>query len=105
MITITFDENGQSMPDVEMESFIKDKFQSESDIHVSNMLTIEGIRAYLVGIPVEERPEIKWIFFGKEVFFDKNLKSRDAWIDDRTNIFSYFMRKIMLNGRLDFKTE
>lgn len=96
MITIKFDENGQSLSDFEIESFIKDKFQSESDIHVSNELTINGIRAYLVELPVEERPEIKWIFFDKEVFFDKDLRSHDAWNDSRTDIASKFLMKIMI---------
>jgi hypothetical protein len=96
MITITFDEKGQSVSDVEIESFVKDKFQSKSDIHISNQLTVNGIRAYLIELPIEERPEIKWIFFGKEVFFDKDLRSHDAWKDDRTDIASKFLMKIMI---------
>ena len=45
----------------------------------SNVLTLEILRAALHEMPIDERPPITWIVYGKEVFFDKDLKSHDAF--------------------------
>lgn len=83
---VILDENGIALSDVAIQSFIEHTVGQHIDIHVSNMTTITILRAYLVKMPVDSRPKITWIFYNKEVHFDDNLRSDDAWQDSRTAI-------------------
>lgn len=83
---VIFDELGVALADVAAQSYVDSKLTSMANIHVSNAMTIDVLRATLVKMPIASRPEITWIFYGKEVHFDNDLRSHDAWHDSRSNV-------------------
>lgn len=82
---VTLDEHGVALPDVEMEQWVKDCFEKGQDIHISNLLTLDYVRAYLKRIPADQRPQVQWFVYGCEVCFDNDLRSHDAFLDSRTD--------------------
>lgn len=85
---VTLDEHGIELADVAMKPYVKHHLDGKLDMHFSNVLTLEILRAALHEMPIDERPPITWIVYGKEVFFDKDLKSHDAWKDPRTDLIT-----------------
>lgn len=85
---VILDEHGEALPDIYWEEHLKNKLLYKChEIHVSQTLAIDILRSILVEIPIEERPEITWIFYGKEIFFDKNLRNTNAaYQDPRLNV-------------------
>lgn len=83
---VTLDELGVALADVNMQTYVDAALLSLSDMHVANAITIDVIRASLLKMAVADRPAITWIFYGKEVHFDNDLRSHDAWNDPRSDI-------------------
>jgi len=76
---VTLDEEGKILADCDVEVWIDFKLQEKADIHVANFLSIDCLRSLLVKMKPADRPQIKWVFYGKEVHFDKDVRSLDAW--------------------------
>ncbi len=81
---VTLDEHGIAVPDAQVQRFVDHHLLFKMDIHVSNELVILVLRAALFQKAIQDRPYIKWIFYGKDVHFDKDMRSGDAWQDPRT---------------------
>jgi hypothetical protein len=96
IMKVTLDETGITLADVAMQSYIDHKLSSNADIHVSNALVVDLLRATLYKMDPANRPDITWIFYGKEVHFDNNLRSNDAWNDPRTDIHSQALSDLLL---------
>ncbi len=92
---ITLDGDGAAIPDVKVESFVKTSISNGWDIHTSNNLVIDWVRAVLFELPKEKRPIVDWTFYGKEVHFDDSLRSYDAYNDSRTDIAMRALNIIM----------
>ena len=88
---ITLDEHGVCLPDAQVEAWVDEKMTSAADIHISNQFVLDCIRAKLVKQPIESRPQITWVVYGKEVHFDDDLRSHDAWQDERINLWDKFL--------------
>lgn len=96
---IKLDENGIAIPDVHIDLFVQTHIKHELDIHVSNELVINCIRSVLVQMKTFARPNIQWIFYGKEVHFDDDLRSHDASTDSRVDYLTKYLFKIMDHDR------
>lgn len=94
---ITLDEHGILMPDTAVEHFVKDAVLNQRDVHTAQELVVLGLRAELNDIPVDKRPQIEWVFYGKEVHFDKDMRSFDAHQDSRTSIGEGFLCRLILD--------
>lgn len=92
---IKFDEFGICLADSDVKSYVQHVVNNKIDAHVSNMLIVHGIRAELHKLSIKDRPQVTWIFFGEEVHFDDDLKSADAWKDNRTDLISEFLFEIL----------
>ena len=99
MITITLDEEGQVLSDAQIEQWVDTVLDAGIDIHVANMLTIDCIRARLLAKQTKRSgdplPGIKWVFYGKEVHFDCNLRSFDAYQHPLTDLTSKFLGELL----------
>lgn len=106
MIIITLDQHGLPMADAYVEGFVAQTIKSalalvknrpgeDFSIHVSQMLVIDCLRAVLHDMPEEKRPEVRWIFYGQVVTFDKNLKSDNAWQDERACVAERALFKLV----------
>ena len=71
---ITFDQHGISMPDVRAPSFAKESVDARRDVHISNQIVFDWLRATLYQIPKEQRPEVTWIIYGLETAMDDDLR-------------------------------
>ncbi len=83
--------SGIALPDSSIEDFVEESLFGKIDIHTSQELVITCIRAKLYQTKLEFRPKIKWIFYNKEVHFDNELRSFDAWDDPRTELLDKFL--------------
>ena len=83
---VYLNERGHPLADVAVEDKVYESIRDRKPFHVSNVFAVHAMRAALRRMPVERRPKVKWYFYGKEVHFDDNLKSDDAWSDDRVVI-------------------
>lgn len=83
---VILDEIGISLADVAVQPYIDNMLSSKSDIHVSNFIVIDLLRATLYKMDPANRPEITWIFYGNEVHFDENMRSINAWSDERVDL-------------------
>jgi hypothetical protein len=92
---IQLDNWGQAIPDVECEPFAKIVLHNKDNVHVSNMLAVDCIRAELFEMPKETRPDIKWVFYGKEVHFNDNLRSNDAYANPLTRITESVLLRLL----------
>lgn len=92
---VTLDEHGICLADVAVESYAKHAIDNNLNIHVSNMLIIEALRYTLHKMPMDKWPSIEWSIYGKEVIFDKDLKSFDAWSDPRADLISKFLMELL----------
>jgi hypothetical protein len=80
------DENGICLPDTAIPVHIGACLLTGDDIHISNALALDVMRAKLISIPKEKRPEVEWIIYGKKVEFNDYMRSLTAWNDPRMNI-------------------
>jgi hypothetical protein len=44
------------------------------DVHTSNMLVFDWLRATLHQIPKEQRPDVAWVIYGVDVKLDDDLR-------------------------------
>jgi hypothetical protein len=80
------DEVGICLADVAVEPYVRNAVQSRADMHVSNALVLDVLRAVLIRMPVEQRPDITFLIYGKRVTFNRHMRSEDAWTDPRMSI-------------------
>ena len=54
---------------------------SQDNVHVSisNACVFHWLRAVLYQMPVEKRPQVRWMVNGEEMVFDENLRSTN-WL-------------------------
>lgn len=90
---VTFDDQGICLPDTKVEQYIENLLSKKEDIHVANLISIDCLRAKLKKMPVAIRPNIEWVFFGRQVHFDKDLRSYDAWFKE-TDISTQFLEQL-----------
>ena len=83
---VTLDEYGKPLADAHMPQYVAICLHERYDMHVSNELAITLLRAALYKMPKEDRPTIQWFFYDREVHFDGDLRSHDAWQDPRTEL-------------------
>ena len=83
---IILDENGSALSDVSALVLAKKVAKEHLDAHVSNFVFIDCLRAELLKIEVSNRPVIEWVFYGRPVEFNADMRSNDAWDDPRSNI-------------------
>ena len=91
---VILDENGIALPDVLIQSYIDEKIEKQEDIHVSNYLVIDCLRATLLGMHFLNRPQIKWLLYGKEITFNNDLRTLDVF-DERTYIWENALCKLI----------
>jgi hypothetical protein len=75
---ITFDSEGDCMPDFVVPEFARDAVARNQDVHISNELALLWLRATLVRIPKDKRPETTWILCGVEVNATDDMRL-DYW--------------------------
>lgn len=92
---IRLDEHGSALPDAYIEECAEAHLERRMDIHTSQMLMIHCLRSMLRQMLVQNRPEVKWIFYGTEVHYDKNLKSFDAYRHPLTNLEEKFLYELI----------
>lgn len=98
VFTVRLDEDGMILADCDVKNYIEQMFfKNKQDLHLANVIAINCLRSRLIKMPIEERPEIKWVFYGVEVHFDKDLRSFDAWEHPLTNLEESFLMDL-LNG-------
>lgn len=79
---VEFDDKYQALPDYQVEKYVQEKLNNYDDIYTSQMLVIDVLRGKLCMLPVDERPTMDWVFYGKEVIFDKDVRSSDRIFND-----------------------
>jgi len=89
------DEHGTSVKDCDIHSLCDEAIKNQSNIHVANALVFDVFRSKIKSIPLENRPNVKWFIYGKEISVDKNMKSWDAWKDERMNIAEKALFKLI----------
>lgn len=67
------DENGVALPDVNIEKFVRDKVSKDEDIHTSQSLVFDWLRAVLAELPESERPHVDLVVYGNAVKMNENL--------------------------------
>lgn len=96
---ITLDEHGLALPDCEVVGWINTQMTMNQDIHISNDLVLTGIRAWLVKRPVSQRPQIEWFIYGKQVYFDDDLRGgingTNMWEHPLMNLLDNFLIDIL----------
>ena len=95
---VRLDEDGLCMPDVCVEQYIRSALDERRDIHVGNVNAIDCLRALLNETTEIDRPQIDWVFYGRTVHFDKDMRSEDAWFDE-VEINSRFLERILYNNK------
>ncbi len=97
MKIIELSETGLALPDAEVDQFASAVLFQKSDFNivVSNFLVILALRAKLFAIEVDKRPKIKFIIYGKEVVFDKDMRSFDLDKDERTQLVEKYLYAII----------
>lgn len=75
----TLGTEGLTLADHEVEAVVLTHLEQQKDLAVTNELALLVLRSLLLQMPVEERPQITWFIYGKEVHFDKHMRSKDAW--------------------------
>jgi hypothetical protein len=93
---ITLDEDGILLPDTIVQDFVKEAVANRTDVHTAQELVLLGLRAELLDIPIAMRPKVEWTIYGKQVHFDKDLRSFDAWLDPRTCVSEGFLNRLIL---------
>jgi len=76
---IKYDKYGVPCSDFDVKTVVKLNIDNKRNIHTSCLVVIMWVRAYLHEMKKEDRPNIRWIFNDKEVYFDDDLRSFDAW--------------------------
>jgi hypothetical protein len=94
-LIVRIDANGTALSDDGVEAWVANKLARGDDIHVSNSTSINCVRYLLHKMSVAARPKITWVFYGKEVHFDDDLKSRDAWHHDLMNLEEKFLMELV----------
>lgn len=93
---ITLDEFGIALPDSEIVKFIEDKMSKQEDIHISNELTLTGIRAWLIQKPVLARPKIEWFIYGEQVYFSDDMRGYEGtWKHELVNLSEDFLMTLL----------
>lgn len=96
---ITLDENGERIPDAKVEEWVDAMLEyKHPNVHVANMIVIDCFRSRLIQMPEWDRPKITWIFYGREVHFDKDLRSHDAWSNPLTDLSAKFL-SVLIGGK------
>jgi hypothetical protein len=80
---LILDEKGKCYPDVSMNKQAKHAIETNSDFHIA---TLDAFRAEMIKIPVEKRPQVEYIIYGKKVEFNEDMRSNTAWNDKRMSI-------------------
>ena len=94
-LIVSIDANGKALSDDRVEAWVANKLARGDDIHVSNSTSINCVRYLLHKMSVAARPKITWVFYGKEVHFDDDLKSLDAWHHDLMNLEEKFLMELL----------
>lgn len=84
---VILNENGVALGDYAVQSYIDEKLSKREDIHVSQLMTIDVLRATLLKMPIEDRPEIEWEFYGEDFYYDKDLRTPNHFNDPRLNVW------------------
>ncbi len=96
---IKLDQFGDRLADYDMLGYVNHAIDNQLDIHVGNALVIDLIRAKLIKMSIELRPTIEWEFYGREVHFDHNLRSRDAWDEQVMSIWDRALEALVLEAK------
>ncbi len=85
MLTVQFDEHGLALPDLAIEPYLRERLRLDKTglLHIGSTLILDCLRALLLATPEEDRPAVKWVFYGREVHFNRHLQSDDAYDDER----------------------
>lgn len=79
---IIFASVAPAIADIHAESFARHVIEQRWPVvSVSNACVFNWLRAVLYLTPVEQRPQVTWIVEGREVHFDEEMRSTDAWCD------------------------
>lgn len=70
-------DNGVALGDYAVQSYIDEKIAKLEDIHTSQSLVLDVMRATLLKMPIETRPEVEWEIYGLEYHYDKDLRTND----------------------------
>ena len=88
---VRYDSQGQRVSDFEVEYLAKLSVENDSDVHTSNLLMVDALRAYLKQLPAKERPQVRWVFNGTVVNFNDDLKP-DNWNSVRDIYFDMALK-------------
>ena len=69
---IVSDADGPAMPDVKVPEFARDAVANNRDVHSSNCLVFDWLRASLCQTPAAARPEVTCCLYGVEVEIDEH---------------------------------
>ncbi len=94
-MTVTLDERGKTYPDVQVVGRAQQVVGQRKHWHVANLISVNALRAVLRERSKKDRPEVSWVFYGKEVHFDDNLRSEDAWGDPRVNLDTLILNSLL----------
>lgn len=83
---IKLDEHGTPIKDVDLIGVAQLHIQNQMDMHVGNIDAIHAVRLILKYMPEKSRPFVRWFFYGREVFYDKDLQSTEMCLDPRANL-------------------
>jgi hypothetical protein len=91
-------EGGPALADSQVESYVDRMLANREDIFTGQFLVVDCLRARLIKMPVADRPEVRWVFYDREVHFDDDLRSRDAYRHPLTDLTSKFLNVIIAEG-------
>lgn len=80
------DEHGICLADVGVKSFCEHHLKQNLNVHVSQELIFNVMRAELIKMPIEKRPHVDWLLYGHEVFLDHNLRMINELRDPRMDV-------------------
>ena len=84
---LTLDEFGRAYADVDVNAAACIHIRDNSDWHISTVSALNAIRAELKKLPVDQRPQVEWFVYGKQIFdVNDDLRSNAMWDDLRTDI-------------------
>lgn len=91
---VKLDEKGIALPDAMVASYAAHMIKTQQNVHTSQMLMVDHLRAELLG---KDDIEVEWEFYGLPVKYDKDMRTNDpnSYADPRTNIWEDALRKLL----------
>lgn len=83
------------MADIAIEPFVKHALENRINIDTSQAVVIDVFRGFFHDLPIEDRPEVRWFMYGKEIFFDKDVKSHEWGSDERCQVWERALSKVL----------